>query len=74
MIQCVAGLTNDQASDIPSIIFMSLKTLHFYHKKNKLKQFLPRILQEIMEKRNTDIRGLVNDSFVPATQRTSVLY
>ena len=40
-----------------------------------MKQFLPRILQEIMKKKYTwNIRRLVDESFVPATQRTRVLY
>ena len=50
----------DQASDVPSIIsyrLRVLKTLYSYFckfikkYKNKLKQFLQRILQEIMKKK-----------------------
>ena len=38
--------------------------------KYKLKRFLQRIMQEIGEKNNTwNIRRLVDESFVPATQR-----
>ena len=40
-----------------------------------MKWFLQRILQEIMNKKNTwNIRHLVDESFVPATQQPSVLY
>ena len=40
-----------------------------------LKQFLQRMLQEIMKKKITwNIRCLVDESFVPATQQTSILY
>ena len=59
----------------------ALKTLYFYlckgikNKKNKLKGFLQRILQEIMKKDNTwNIRRLVNETIVPSTQRPSILY
>ena len=56
----------------------ALKSLYFYFCKvikNKLKGFLQRILQEILKKNNTwNIRRLVNESFVQATQQTSVLY
>ena len=38
-----------------------------------MKVFLQRILQEIMKKNNTwNIKHLVDDSFVPSTQRPSV--
>ena len=44
------------------------------YEKNKLKQFLQRILQEIKKKDNTwNIRCLVDESFVPSAQQTSVL-
>ena len=40
-----------------------------------MKQFLQRILQEIMKKNNTwDIRRLIDKSVVPENQQTSVLY
>ena len=56
----------------------ALKTLYFYYKKktkNNLKRFLQRILHEIMKKNNTwNMRRLVDESFVPATQQASVLY
>ena len=50
-------------------------TKRLQKRKKKLKRFLQRILQEIIKKNNTwNIRGLDDKSFVPATQRTSVLY
>ena len=65
-----------QKTHRPSIIFISLFLIDFGHSKlfkDKLKQFLKRILQEIARKKNTwNIRCLVDESFVPASQRTSV--
>ena len=47
----------------------------FFKKWNEMKWFLQRILQEIMKKKYTwNIRRLVDESFVPANQQTSVLY
>ena len=39
-----------------------------------MKGFLQRILQKIMKKNTWNIRHLVEESFVPSTQRPSVLY
>ena len=41
---------------------------------NELKQFLQRILQEIIEKKTWNIRHLVNKSFVSSNKRICVLY
>ena len=75
------------SSDVPSIILFifsyrlrALNTLFFYFcefmkkKKKKSKQFLQRILKEIIKKKNTwHIGRLVDKSFVLANQKTSVL-
>ena len=73
-------------SFIISYRLRALKTLCFYFCKFikkmkkcieswKLKPFLQRILQEIMKKNNTwNIKCLVNESFVPVNQGTSILY
>ena len=63
----------------PSIIFISLFLIDFGHSKlfkDKLKQFLKRILQGIARKKNNtwNIRCLVDESFVPASQKTSLSY
>ena len=51
----------------------ALKTIFFSLWKNKLKQFLKRILQEIMKINTWNIRCLVHDSFFPASQQTNIL-
>ena len=44
-------------------------------KKRELKGFLHRILQDFMKKNNAwNIRRLVDETFVPSVQQTSVLY
>ena len=57
--------------------YRAFKTLFFHFcKRNKLKRFLQRILQDLMKKNNTGkIRHLVDKSFVPSAQLTSsILY
>ena len=56
--------------------FISIFVNLWKNKKNKLKQFLQRILKEVVKKKyNTwNIRRLVDKTFVPGTQWTSVLY
>jgi hypothetical protein len=59
-----------------------LKTTHYFRFckvikkwKNELKEFLQRILQQIMKENNTwNIRHLVDESFGPSTKQPSVLY
>ena len=73
---------NNQASDVPIIIFFiicyrlgALKTLYFYYKKINWNNFSKRSCKKLWKKNNTwNIRRLVDESFVPAFQRTSVLY
>ena len=88
IIRWFAG-TPGQKTHQPSVwcskhYFFSLFLIDLWHSKlfisiikkieNKLKQFLERILQEIVGKNNTwNIRRLVNESFVQESQRTSVL-
>ena len=53
-----------------SKLFIFIFVMLWENKKNKLKGFLQRILQEIMKKDDTwNIRRLVNETIVPATQR-----
>ena len=78
----------DQASDVPRIIFYTfyrlraLKTLYFYFcnfiKKNKKinwKDFFKEFCKKSWKKNNTwNIRRLVDDSFVPSSNRPGVIY
>ena len=83
MLVCWADGTNDSStkcltfqvffSYVISYRLRALTTL--FYEKNKLKGFLQRILQDFMKKNDTwNIRRLVDESFVPSAQQTSVLY
>ena len=81
------GIVN-QVSDVPSIIFFMISfkilcknpfNLFFYEIiKNKRKgwnDFCKEFFKKLWKKNNTwNIRRLVDESFVPANQQTSVLY
>ena len=75
----------DQESDVPSIIFFIISSkilcknrLNLFYEctKIKMKSFeCPKSIRNYIKKNNAwNIRRLVDESFIPANQRTRVLY
>ena len=57
------------------LMFQALFFFHHFLDLGHSKRILQRILQEMMKKENTgSIRRLVDDSFGPSSQQTSVIY